>query len=482
MTTRKKEFSMTEKTVTISITTEVNGKALKQEISVGSAGLDGELIKMMADLMRTIIAAGLEAIDDQIREREAKDWKNLGREKHRVLTAMGEVEIKRRVYRDGAGKRRKPLDEQMGLGRYQRETNVVRMMGAWLATQNSYRDAADELSYLVKNRITHSKIQRMVWAIGNALADVEEAEINHWDGGADWQEKINAPVLFGESDGVMIALQRERRRKVEARVGIMYTGKKAIGAGRYRLQNKVCMTKLVHNSQEWQQIIQKMADKHYDLSAVKHLITGGDGNVWVKKSFDYISVEQRENVLDRYHLYRASKTALGFSRETIQVVKRMRQHGLPAVIDDLNQAHKNARGRRKERLAEYIQYLESNQDALKDVQLSENGRPLSLGGIEGNVDKLVARRMKGRGRSWRIPGARAMVTLCRYRPQLRDLTLKLTYQPGQPSALKSKKSIRYGSWLQCSLPLFSSSYQNQPWAKELRRNLHDRRVLSMDYL
>jgi len=464
---------MTEKTVTISITTEVNGKALKQEISVGSAGLDGELIKMMTELMRTIIAEGLEAIDDQIREREAKDWKNLGREKHRVLTAMGEVEIKRRVYRDGAGKRRKPLDEQMGLGRYQRETNVVRMMGAWLATQNSYRDAADELSYLVKNRITHSKIQRMVWAIGNALADVEEAEINHWDGGADWQEKINAPVLFGESDGVMIALQRERRRKVEARVGIMYTGKKAIGAGRYRLQNKVCMTKLVHNSQEWQQIIQKMADKHYDLSAVKYLITGGDGNVWVKKSFDYISVEQRENVLDRYHLYRASKTALGFSRETIQVVKRMRQHGLPAVIDDLNQAHKNARGRRKERLAEYIQYLESNQDALKDVQLSENGRPLSLGGIEGNVDKLVARRMKGRGRSWRIPGARAMVTLCRYRPQLRDLTLKLTYQPDQPSALKSKKSIRYGSWLQCSLPLFSSSYQNQPWAKELRRNLHD---------
>lgn len=473
---------MTEKTVTISITTEVNGKAHKQEISVGSAGLDGELIKIMAELMRTIIAEGLEAIDDQIREREAKDWKNLGREKHRVLTAMGEVEIKRRVYRDGAGKRRKPLDEQMGLGRYQRETNVVRMMGAWLATQNSYRDAADELSYLVKNRITHSKIQRMVWAIGNALADVEEAEINHWDGGADWQEKINAPVLFGESDGVMLALQRERRRKVEARVGIMYTGKKAIGAGRYRLQNKVCMTKLVHNSQEWQQIIQKMADKHYDLSAVKYLITGGDGNVWVKKSFDYISVEQRENVLDRYHLYRASKTALGFSRETIQVVKRMRQHGLPAVIDDLNQAHKNARGRRKERLAEYIQYLESNQDALKDVQLSENGRPLSLGGIEGNVDKLVARRMKGRGRSWRIPGARAMVTLCRYRPQLRDLTLKLTYQPDQPSALKSKKSIRYGSWLQCSLPLFSSSYQNQPWAKELRRNLHDRRVLSMDYL
>ena len=473
---------MTEKTVTISITTEVNGKALKREISVGTASIDGEMIKLMSEMMRTTITEGLEAIDDQIREREAKDWKNLGREKHRVITAIGEVEIKRRVYRDGAGKRRKPLDEQMGLGRYQRETNMVRMMGAWLATQNSYRDAADELSYLVKNKITHSKIQRMVWAIGNALADVEEAEINHWDGGAGWEDKISAPVLFGESDGVMIALQRERQSKVEARVGIMYTGKKVIGAGRYRLQNKVCMTKIVHNSQEWQQIIQKMADKHYDLSTVKHLITGGDGNAWVKKSFDYICVEQRENVLDRYHLYRASKTALGFNRETMQMVKRMRQHGLPAVIDELNQAQKNARGKKKKRLADYIQYLESNQDALKDVQLSENGRLLSLGGIEGNVDKLVARRMKGRGRSWRIPGARAMVTLCRYRPQLRDLTLKLTHQPDQHYAPKRKKAITYGSWLQCSLPLFSGSYQNQPWAKELRNKLHDRRVLSMDYL
>jgi hypothetical protein len=120
---------MTEKTVTISITTKVNGKALYREISVGTAGLDGELNKLMVELMMTAIAEGLKAIDDQIRASEAKDWKNIGPEKHRVLTAIGEVEIKRRVYRDGAGKRHKPLDEQMGLGRNQREKNIVRMMG-----------------------------------------------------------------------------------------------------------------------------------------------------------------------------------------------------------------------------------------------------------------------------------------------------------------------------------------------------------------
>ncbi len=473
---------MTEKTVHISITTEINGKTIKREITPEAAQLDGEMVKMMIEMGKEAIAGGLEAIDDQIREREAKDWKNLGRERHRVITAVGEVEIKRRVYRDGVGKRRKPLDEMMGLERYQRETNVVRMMGAWLATQNSYRDAADELSYLVKNKITHSKIQRMVWSIGNALADMEEAEINQWDGSEDWEEKIRSPILFGESDGVMISLQREQQRKVEARVGIMYTGKKTVGVGRKRLENKVCMTKIVRNSKEWKQTIQKMADKHYDLSAVEHLITGGDGNTWVKQSFDYIWVEKRDNVLDRFHLYRASKTALGFNRETMQMVKRMRQKGLGDVMDELIEVKENARGRKKVRIEDYIQYLEGNQNSLMDVQISENGHTLSLGGIEGNVDKLVARRMKGRGRSWRIPGARAMVTLCRYRPQLRDLALKLTIQQSEYPSPKRKKYNSYHTWLQCSLPLFSGSFQSKPWVKDLKRKFHNRRVLSMEYL
>ena len=95
-----------------------------------------------------------------------------------------------------------------------------------------------------------------------------------------------------------------------------------------------------------------MADRHYDLSAVKYLVTGGDGNTWVKRSFDYIWVEKRENVLDRFHLYRASETALGFNRETMQMVSRMRRNGFGVVVDELNEAKENARGIKKERITE----------------------------------------------------------------------------------------------------------------------------------
>jgi hypothetical protein len=160
----------------------------------------------------------------------------------------------------------------------------------------------------------------------------------------------------------------------------------------------------------------------------------------------------------------------------------MRRNGFGVVVDELNEAKENARGRKKERITEYIQYLEGNQISLKDVQISENGHILSLGGIEGNIDKLIARRMKGRGRSWRIPGARVMVTLCRYRPQLRDLALKLTRYQSEYASPKRKKNISYDTWLHCSFPLFSGSNQNKPWVKELRTKIHNRRVLSMEYL
>jgi hypothetical protein len=90
-------------------------------VKAEAGSLDGELIKIMSEMIRETIRGGLEAIDDQIREGEASGWKNLGREKRRVITAVGEVEIKRRVYRDGEGKRRKPLDEMVGLDHTERQ-------------------------------------------------------------------------------------------------------------------------------------------------------------------------------------------------------------------------------------------------------------------------------------------------------------------------------------------------------------------------
>ena len=81
---------MTEQTVHISITTEINGKAVNREIQAAAGSLDGELIKLMSEMIRETIRGGSEAIDDQIREGEAGGWENLGLEKplHVVTTGI----------------------------------------------------------------------------------------------------------------------------------------------------------------------------------------------------------------------------------------------------------------------------------------------------------------------------------------------------------------------------------------------------------
>jgi hypothetical protein len=89
--------------------------------------------------------------------------------------------------------------------------------------------------------------------------------------------KQEAEVLYGESDGVWICLQGEEQKKTKVRVGIFYTAKKVIAEGRNRLKNKVAVTKIVENSQEWQETMLKAAYENYNLDSTTRVITGGDG-------------------------------------------------------------------------------------------------------------------------------------------------------------------------------------------------------------
>jgi len=56
-------------------------------------------------------------------------------------------------------------------------------------------------------------------------------EMKQWDRAGENEQKIQSSILYGESDGVMISLQREKTRKAAVRVGILYTGKRVIGVG-----------------------------------------------------------------------------------------------------------------------------------------------------------------------------------------------------------------------------------------------------------
>lgn len=478
---------MTDEAVQISITIKVAKREQKIERKIKMEELEETIQGIAIETGQEALRMGIKELDDQIAERIPKGWQNVGTEERWLVSSIGAMRYKRRIYLDEKRKRRKPVDELLGIEKYGRMSRRVQEMGASLACMGTYRLAASQLSWLIKTPISHSAVQRLAWNTGNRIADGEEAERKRvFDHGEALEAgKVKAPVLYGESDGVWVHLQREKRRSAEVRVAIMSTGRKQIGKDRYRLVNKRCITAIGLNSEQWQEQIVRETHLYYDLSETKMLISGGDGNQWVRHSFDRMEIPQ-EFVLDRFHLHRAARQAFQDRAIAKQMVTRLRREGFAPAQPDFRKMIDQAEGKKRKRLEDFYKYVHNNQDGLLDLKYRGHSCPVVLGGIEGNVDKLVVHRMKGRGCSWRLRGLRAMLALCRNCEELKQHSyryLPLSI-PNKSIHRVQKLDVEYSEVLYKTMPILYGPDHDKPWVNTLRRIVHDRHSLfsrSMDF-
>jgi hypothetical protein len=462
-------------------------KVKKIEEIINLDEIEETIQRIAIEIGQESLEMGIQEIDEEIAKQVPTGWQNVGTENRWLVSSLGAIRYKRRIYLDKKGKRRKPVDELLGIEKYGRMSGRVQEMGASLACKGTYRLAASQLSYLIKTPISHSAVQRMAWNTGNRIADGEEAERRRmFEHGEPIESgKIKAPVLYGESDGVWVHLQREKRRSAEVRVAIMSTGRKQIGKDRYRFENKRCITAIGLNSEQWQEQIVRETHLYYDLSETKMLISGGDGNQWVRHSFDRMEISQ-EFILDRFHLRRAARRTFHDQAEASQIVSQLRHEGFSSVSMDLSQRIEQSEGREKQKLKEFFRYVHNNQDGLLDLQERGIDLPAYLGGIEGNVDKLVVHRMKGRGCSWRLRGLRAMLALCRNCDVLKQHSyryLPLSI-PNKSVHRVQKLEVEYSEVLEKKMPILYGPDHDKPWVNNLRKIVHGRDSLfsrSMDF-
>jgi len=467
---------MTEQAVEISITVKSYNEVIHIHQEVPFSDLEEGINRAAKEFGCKVLIAGIAGLDRQLSKEVPEGWQNVGTEEREARFSIGHVRYKRRIYLDGTGQRRKPIDEILGIEPYSRDSLRLQQIGAWLACEGPYRQAARQLSWMTKDEISHSAIQRMVWQLGNRIADKEEGEREQIFGCGEACDKgkIQSPVLYGESDGVWLHLQREKKRSVEVRVATMYTGKKPIGKKRNSLENKCTVTAVGMNSEAWQEHVLVAAHRHYDLDSVQLLITGGDGNQWVRNSYDRIAIKQ-EFLLDRFHLARAARKAFGNDKQAQEIVKQLRRRGFPSVCQELKRMIEEAEGKKKEKLKAFYQYIANNQDSLLDLECRDSiYEPASLGAIEGNIDKLLVHRMKGQGCSWRLRGIRAMLALCQHKEMIGHLALDFTPIGGiKPQRKQSQLKTDDSEWLFGHMPIFYGPDQQKPWVKDWRRYIHD---------
>jgi hypothetical protein len=339
-----------------------------------------------------------------------KNWKNVGTEKRSVLLETGTVTYRRHIYLDEQGNRRKPFDELIGLQAYQRNSNKVEAMAASLATMSSFRDVAELFSYLTKEYISPSTVYRMTGRVGKKLRAIEQIE--------DEQNiepgTIETNSLMTEADGVIIRLQGEAQKRAEVKVAVFYTGKTPIAPHRNRLLNKFMTCQLAMCNEAWQEHLSAFADRTYKLSDVAFAQIGGDGAKWVRNSFEHLGVPMFP-LLDRFHLIRSLRSAFAQHLDLKETLTKLFSEGFSAVEADLLEIIFNSKGAVREQQIKCFDYLKSNQDAITDLDKRGFGDLgfCSMGAMEGNVGKPIARRMKGHGRSWSIQGAQNNLAVIR---------------------------------------------------------------------
>jgi hypothetical protein len=459
---------MTDQAVQIIITIKIGDESRQVEQNIAIEELEGGISSLNQSMQVSLGGLIFEMLDAKIHEQRPKAWQSLGTAKRSLLTEFGEIRFKRHIYWDGKDRRFTPLDLLLDITPYARNSKKLDAMGASLSAGSSYREAAQVLSYAIKQTLSPSTLFRMVQRVGR--------KVQAWEAEEKDPGKIAAPILYCEADGVYIHLQGEPQRKAEVKVGAFYTGKTAIGLNRYRCENKVTTCQLGLSTSDWQVHLRELAYAHYNFDSIRMAVVGGDGASWVQNSFEFLGVPA-VHLLDRFHVLRSLRRSFAAVLNTSELSKTLFAKGFDAIAPQLEAGFAKSGTSLRKQQDETYAYLAAHKDSL--VSLDQRGLAhsfSSLGAMEGNVDKLVRQRMRGRGLSWSLSGAQCMLAVLRHKNLIKSrafLYLPLAKPKSQLVNRPVKRSAPKWNSTTYSIPAFSGTSASEPWVQLLKRQLND---------
>jgi len=442
------------------------------------AQLDRILLSKATEWARQMYQKILRQVDEELARHRAPGLEIEHLREVWYQTCLGPVQVKRRQYWDGK-EHRYLLDELMGMRKRSHITDGVQELALELASAMPYRRSVEVLKKTTAIDLTHQTCWRLVGRAADPYLKRAEQELEWFQetGEVPSGEGKRVARLMVEVDGVMLSLQREREKKAEVKVGIAYESWERVSKGRYRTVNKTVFAGVSGGDKFWAGMSLKL-QKQYDLSGVVETIVGGDGAEWIKEGARYVGGRFQ---LDRYHLNRELTAALGQDKATRSKVWKACQCGdTETALKVMSEALRQASGEQAQRVAKAYHYLRDNVTGIKDYRLAlgEEGKSLRRSGaMEGNIDKLVARRMKNQGMSWSIKGIRRLlcVRFLVFEGKLKEWLVEKQY-PRQTNIPKKRirrlvtnlSSREPDVWLDAGLPALYGPHASHPWVKMLR--------------
>ena len=444
--------------------------------------LDHTLREQFREKLKGYYKCLLEAVDQVIAQLRGSDLQIEHCRGVWYQTCLGPVKIKRRQYRDKDGQRRCLLDELMGMGKYQHKTLKVQELALDMVSQMPYRRSSETLQKTTAIDLPHQTIWRMVQKAADSWLAKEEQELKWFKQTGELRESEDKRVscLMTEMDGVVLPLQREEAKRTEVKLGIAYEGWEKVGKDRYRTVNKTIYS-TVGNHDDFLTGLSLKLHKQYDLAGIANIVVGGDGAGWIKAGAGYMGGRFQ---LDRYHLHKELCFAYGRDHQTKSKIWQACEQGKATLaLAIIAESRQMVKGEQLRRIDRVYNYLEENNSGLGDYRLNmgEQGKKLRrTGAMEGNVDKLVVRRMKNQGMSWSLQGIRRLLCIrfLVYEKKLTDwLENKNRYDNLNDVNIPKRKIRRIvnklslqepDQWLKADLPALHGPHASHPWVLALK--------------
>ena len=280
---------------------------------------------MFIRIFTQALGIALETIDTELTAEDTKQRYQMKRRDFRTIQGLlGTITFeRRRIQKQGPRANGfYPLDNQLGLRKYQRYTALYMKRVTEVAATSVYRTTADVMNRLTLATISHQTVGNSIKQVGN-YEKWEQQEIGR--AVLPTVEPHRPAMLCIEGDGLIIKGQGEKRQEIH---------RVQVSEGQ---QQHGWQSVLVHahyfaglNHKALIQQVTAYLQREYDLGKLTVVSNSDGGSGYGKDIFEsmVIGCRQHEQVLDRYPVNRKLKERLYFVEPALQeeIRKTLREY------------------------------------------------------------------------------------------------------------------------------------------------------------
>lgn len=342
----------------------------------------------------------------------ANGYKRVDSSERTVLFTFGEMTFSRSRWRRGT-KTRYPVDEWLGLKKYMRCSLELMYHLVRYASEMSYRQVCRMIKLSYHLEITKDTVLKAVKLTGQLFSEkghyryfVEE----------EVSEKIKAPVIYVEGDGVLVKTNTggDEKHNTDLAHFLVHTGTKIVH-GRTVLLNK---HEIIHTDYEVAR--DELLDylyNHFEITNQTILVTNSDnGKGYTRRVFQNIQkalkIKRHEHFWDAHHV---KEKITSFFKSYPKILKDLM---FKAIQTHNRKLLKTVLDTVESLVTDDEEYLVFQKFRKKFLNNFKDTKPAKLRGLShkgiGVMESQhckVTFRMKHRGMYWSIKGACAMARL-----------------------------------------------------------------------